>query len=82
LVSTAFSSFIHDHQLEIGIETSENSRGKKFAMVVCSSLIDYCLENNYEPIWACRAENIGSYKLAVTLGFEPIVSIPYYKLNV
>jgi len=82
LVSTAFSSFIHDHKLEIGIETSENYQSKKFAMYVCSSLIDYCLENNYEPIWACRAENIGSYKLAYKLGFEPTISIPYYKLNV
>ena len=78
--STAFSSFIHDHQLEIGIETSERYRGKKFALSVCSSLIDYCLENSYEPIWACSGGNLGSYHLALKLGFEPTVSIPYYKL--
>lgn len=71
---------MHDNQLEFGIETVDGFRGKGFAFHTASSLIDYCLENNYEPVWACRLENTGSYKLAEKLGFEPTVTLPYYKL--
>ena len=81
LAATAYAAFIHDDKLEIGIETIEKYRGKGFAQYTCSRLIDYCIENNYIPIWSCRLENIGSYKLALKLGFEPILEIPYYRLN-
>ncbi len=47
----------------------------------CSTLIEYCLENSYEPVWACRLENVGSYKLAEKLGFEMYGEVPYYRLS-
>jgi GNAT superfamily N-acetyltransferase len=81
LASTAYSSFIHDDKLELGIETMEEFRGKGFAKHACAALIDYSLKNKYEPVWACRLENIGSYKLALKLGFEDVARIPYYRLN-
>lgn len=81
LTTTAFSSVIHRHHLELGMETLEEFRGMGFAKITCSVLIDYCLENNYEPIWACRLENTSSYRLALKLGFEPHISIPYYRLS-
>ncbi|MCP4460684.1 MAG: GNAT family N-acetyltransferase [Cytophagales bacterium] len=81
IATTAYSSVLLDKTLELGMETIEEFRGKGFAQHACSALIDYCLENDFEPIWACRLENIGSYKLAVKLGFEPTLKLPYYKLN-
>ena len=81
VASTSYSAFLHDDKLELGIETMEEFRGKGFAQFTCSALIDYCLENNFEPVWACRLENTGSYKLAQKLGFEPIKRIPYYRLS-
>ncbi|MBI5540711.1 MAG: GNAT family N-acetyltransferase [Bacteroidia bacterium] len=81
LASTVYSSFIHDDKLEFGIETVAEFRGKGLAQYTCSALIDYCIENNYEPIWACRLENLGSYKLAQKLGFVPVREIPYYRLS-
>ncbi|MHA2278941.1 MAG: GNAT family N-acetyltransferase, partial [Candidatus Kariarchaeaceae archaeon] len=57
LAATAYSAFIHDDKLELGIETIPEFRGKGFAKLTCSSLIDYCLENGYTPVWACRIEN-------------------------
>lgn len=81
LASTVYSSFIHDKKLEFGIETIEEFRGKGLAQYTCSALIDYCIENNYEPIWACRLENSASYRLAQKLGFEPVLEIPYYRLS-
>lgn len=81
LAAMAFSSFWFDNQFEIGIETVEGFRGRGFAEIIASTLIDYCLENNYEPIWACRRENVSSYNLALKLGFEVISTIPYYRLS-
>ncbi len=81
LASTAYSSYIHDDKFELGIETFPEFRGKGFAEYTCSALIDYCIENNYEPIWSCRLENTGSYKLARKIGFIPSAEIPYYRLS-
>ncbi|MNO41698.1 GNAT acetyltransferase [compost metagenome] len=80
VASTAFSSCSTADQLEIGIETAEASRGKGYAFTVCSALIDYCLDHDLEPVWACRLENQGSYYLAQKLGFKPTLTLPYYRL--
>lgn len=81
LASTAYTAFIHDDMLEIGIETVEAFRGKGFAQYTCSSLIDYCIENKYEPIWSCKFENTNSYNLAQKIGFEVAAKRPYYRLS-
>ena len=80
LAATAYASFIHDDKLELGIETVEEFRGKGLGQNACCALIDHCLEHGFEPVWACRLENTGSYKLALKLGFEPVARIPYYRL--
>ena len=81
LASMSFSSYWFDNDFEMGIETKEKFRGKGFAELVCRAIIDYCVERNYEPIWSCRLETIGSYKLAQKLGFEPTLYLPYYRLS-
>jgi GNAT superfamily N-acetyltransferase len=80
LATTAYSAFIFDKELELGMETFPEFRGKGFAQYACSTLIDYCLLNDYEPIWACKLTNIPSCKLAQKLGFVPNLTIPYYRL--
>jgi len=82
LAATAFSSYIHENKLEMGIETVGNFRKMGFAEKVCCALINYCIENNYEPVWSCRLQNTGSYKLAKKIGFDPILELPYYVMNV
>jgi len=81
IASIAFSSVINSKYLELGIETQEQFRGRNFAYKACSALIDYCLNNDLEPIWACRKTNVGSYRLAEKLSFEESLTTPYYKLN-
>ena len=81
LACTAFASFILGNFLELGMETRPKFRGKGLARYTCSKLIDYCLANNYEPVWACRLENIGSYRLAQSLGFDDVLQVPYYRLS-
>jgi len=80
VASTAFSAFIVDKKLELGIESVTRFRGKQFAIYTCMALIDYCLENGYEPVWACRFQNTNSFKLAQKIGFEPSLFLPFYKL--
>lgn len=80
IVSIAFSSCKFDNVLEIGVETSEKYRNMGFAKHVCQELLSYCKKNNYSPIWACRLENTGSYLLAKSLGFEEVITLPYYEL--
>ncbi len=81
IASTAYSAFVHEDKLEIGIETVEKYRGYGFAELTCSKLIDYCLEMDLIPVWSCRFENTASYKLAQKLGFEPTLMIPFYRLS-
>lgn len=78
VVSTCFAAFIVNKKFELGIETNESFRKKGFAYYPSIALIEYCLSNGYEPIWACRKDNIGSFKLAQKLGFQPQSSHPYY----
>ncbi len=80
LLATAFASFVIGSKLELGIETNTNHRSKGLAYAVCSRLIDFCLEHELEPIWACSSLNHASQKLAEKLGFEVVREIPYYKL--
>lgn len=81
IAATAYSAFVLDDKLEIGIETVEQYRGKGYAEKVCVKLIDYCLEKNLEPIWSCKLENQASFRLAQKLGFEPTIMIPFYRLS-
>ncbi len=83
-VSWAFSSAVDDKRLEIGIETTPKYRGKGLARLVCDRLLVYCAEKGLEPVWCCRKSNIGSVRLAETLGFKKVEydfgPIHYYHL--
>lgn len=81
LACTAYSAFLMDNMLELGMETVPTYQGKGFAQHTCSRLIDYCIDNNLEPIWACRLENVGSVRLAEKLGFKPTIQLPYYRFS-
>ena len=78
--AVSFSSFVHDHMLELGMETLPEFRRAGLGTAATAKLIDYCLEKNLEPIWACRDGNQASYNLAIKLGFEPAAYLPYYEL--
>lgn len=81
LATTAYSAFIQDNKIELGMETLKEYRGKGYAQLACAALIDYCIAHKYDPVWACRLENIGSFKLAQKLGFQPTEELKYYRLS-
>jgi len=78
--ATAFAAFVHGRRVELGIETLPGFRGKGCARAACSALIKHCIERGLEPVWSCRLENEGSFRLAKRLGFEPSLYLPYYQL--
>jgi len=78
--SLAFSSFVTSTQLELGIETLEEYRGRGLATLACVALIDHCLARGLEPVWACRLDNTASHRLAEALGFVPVRHLPYFRL--
>jgi predicted GNAT family acetyltransferase len=65
---------------EIGIETLAEHRGKGYAEIVSTEFIKQCLKNGQVPVWSCRLENTGSYRLALKLGFRETVRVPFYRL--
>lgn len=76
----AFASFRFDSELEIGIETRSAFRGLGLARAVAVAIIERCVADGLEPIWACRRENAASYLLALQLGFVETKNLPYYRL--
>lgn len=80
LAAMAFCSFRFDRQLEIGVETRADYRKRGYAYHAARALVDQCLALGLEPIWSCRKENTGSYRLAQSLGFEPTLEVAYYRL--
>jgi GNAT superfamily N-acetyltransferase len=80
LLSTCFSAFVIGNHFEIGIETNPQYRRKGHAELAARAYIDFCLAQGFEPLWSCRKENLGSYRLAQKLGFEVKQESPYYGL--
>lgn len=80
-VCRAFSAFREGAQLELGIETLDGFRGRGLARLACARLIEHCLAHDLTPVWACRAGNVGSVRLALGLGFAISQDLPYYRLS-
>ena len=78
IACNAFSSSIGNGVLDIGIETNVNYRLKGLAAPTASAMVQYCLNNGYVPNWGCNASNIGSSRIAKSLGFEIADSHPMY----
>jgi len=57
-------------QVEIDVSTVEEYRGQGYAFEASVDLIDFLLENGFEPVWAAWPYRAGSQNLAISLGFE------------
>ena len=78
--SLAFASYIDRQRLEIGVETQPAWRGQGYAPAACRGILRHCREHGLEPLWSCRTENVGSYRLALKVGFTPLYTTPYYEV--
>jgi RimJ/RimL family protein N-acetyltransferase len=60
---------------EIGINTLAEYRKKGYAQAACTACIQSLLEREICPIWSTGFDNIGSQKLAFSLGFEKLADV-------
>lgn len=76
VISSAFSAYICNSMIDIGIETNKDFRGQDFGSYAAIEMINYCLKYRYEPIWGARSNNTSSIRLAEKLGFEKVMEFP------
>jgi RimJ/RimL family protein N-acetyltransferase len=77
-VCVAFSAWILDGILELGIETLPEARGRGLARAACAALIRHALSAGLEPVWSSHRDNLPSQSLAGRLGFRITLNVPYY----
>lgn len=65
----AFSAALSSDEVDIGVETLEEYRGKGLALIVAKAMIRYCMQEGKRPVWACHSGNIASQRLAEKAGF-------------
>lgn len=71
-VSICYSAANANQKAEVDIYTLPEFQGLGIGKVVGSHFIARCILNGLIPNWDCFDENIGSLKLAMGLGFEPV----------
>ena len=76
----AFCSFRNGDEVEIGIETVPALRRRGLAALVASAMIKDLLGSGLLPVWSCREDNAGSFRLAEALGFRPVLRLPYFQV--
>lgn len=65
---------------EIDIYTAESHRKKGLGKLVTSLFIIECLQNDYTPNWDCFVENKGSFNLAISMGFTPVLDYNFLSI--
>lgn len=67
----------------IDVETvSESERGKGYATLVSTVLIDFALEQGLKPLWETTEDNAASLRLAAKVGFVRKESYPVYDMTI
>lgn len=77
----AFASYRWDDHVEIGIETLPAFRRRGLAAAAAAGMVEAVLDAGLTPVWSCRAENVGSYRLAERVGFRPTAHLPYFRVR-
>jgi len=67
--------YMENEIMEIGIVTLKEHRKEGLAKKVCKSSASEMIANNICPHWMADIENIGSQKLATSIGFKEIAKV-------
>lgn len=81
VAAVAFASYRWDDQVEIGIETLPGHRRQGHGRVAAAAMVDIVLDSGLTPVWSCREGNVGSERLARSVGFAPTTVTPYYRVG-
>lgn len=72
IAAWAFSASISSREIDIGIETNPKYRQQGLGLIVAQKMIQYAIEQEKEPVWACHCKNAASERMAGKLGFEKV----------
>jgi len=76
------NGFVKDNDFMVGVDTfDQGNRCKGYATAVSVSLLDYCLENDLNPLWETTEDNIASQRLAEKLGYVKGEIYPVYGIE-
>ena len=67
--AVSFSAAVSSDEIDIGVETHEDYRGKGLAAVLSDTMCEHILEIGKKPVWAHSSSNLGSMKTALKCGF-------------
>lgn len=70
IVCETFTSPAIRGVMEIGVTTKASHRGRGYARLTCSRLIQECDRLGYQTFWNCNAQNLPSVALARRLGYR------------
>ncbi len=79
MLACAFASGVSKEYVDIGVETSEECRGKGYGRIVAAEMVEEILRRGKTPIWDCDIRNEASMRLACSVGFEIVGTHPWYK---
>lgn len=77
----AFAAMTSGDDVEVGIETLPAFRRRGLARVACAALVEDLVAAGRTPVWSCREDNVGSERLAGTLGFAVSRRLPYWEVR-
>lgn len=69
VVAVAFSSAVSSSEIDIGVETDPDYRGRGLAAGIAAKMCEAVIALGKEPIWACSTMNTASAKTAEKIGF-------------
>lgn len=78
MIACAFSSGVSKDYVDIGVETTEECRGKGYGRMVAAKMVKEILQKGQMPVWGCDVRNEASMKLACSVGFKISGTHPWY----
>lgn len=82
VVSLCFSAFIADQTHAIDIETLERYKGNNYGKAVARAFVEECKQKGINPYWDCSPDNIGSNRLAKSIGMTPYFNYRLFWYNI
>jgi GNAT superfamily N-acetyltransferase len=72
------AEYVSADRCGIGIETLAEYQRRGVATATAARFVQIALERRVQPFWECRADNVGSVRVAEKLGFERLAGERYW----
>jgi hypothetical protein len=78
--SICYAAAVSNNIAEIDVATKPDYKKMGFAKIAAISFIEECSQRKIIPNWDCYLNNLPSYKLATSLGFNIINKYPLFTI--